>query len=273
MIASQSFGVGATTVLLAISGEAVPPGEALWWAGLAGISGIVGLAFFYRALSGGKMALIAPIAGVVGAALPAAVALLTGDHLSGGRLAGLVAALLAIACISVPAGDARRHATLGPIDLALALLAGAGFAAFFLCLDRSAAEGGDAWWPLLAVRVVGLSALIASVVVVAAVGRAGSFTGRVDDVVGWSRLRAPGGPSLGAVLPLFVIAGLGDQGGNVFFLFANQHDALSVAVVMSSLYPVVTVLWAAALLHERLSRLQVAGVALAALAAGLIALG
>jgi drug/metabolite transporter (DMT)-like permease len=273
MIASQAFGVGATTVLLTISGEAVPAAEALWWAGLAGIAGIVGLAFFYRALSSGRMALIAPIAGVVGAALPAAVGLLTGDHLSGARLAGLVAALLAIAFISVPAGEARGHARLGPVDLVLALLAGAGFAAFFLCLDRSAAEGGEAWWPLLAVRLVGLSALITSVVVLAAVGRAGSFTTRVDRILGWSRLRGPDGPSLGAVLPLFVIAGVGDQGGNVFFLFANQQDVLSVAVVMSSLYPVVTVLWAAALLHERLSRLQVAGVALAALAAGLIALG
>ena len=74
-------------------------------------------------------------------------------------------------------------------------------------------------------------------------------------------------------MPLFLIAGVGDQGGNVFFLFANQNDALSVAVVMSSLYPVVTALWAALLLHERLSRLQVTGVALAAVAAGLIALG
>lgn len=273
MIASQAFGVGATTVLLATSNEAAPPTEALWWAGLAGICGIVGLAFFYRALSGGRMALIAPIAGVVGAAVPAAVALLTGDHLSGARLAGLIAALLAIAFISVPTGEARGHAALGPIDLALALLAGVGFAAFFLCLDRSAAEGGEAFWPLLAVRLIGLATLLTSVVVVAAVGRAGSFGGRVDRVLGWSRLRAPGGPSLGTILPLFAIAGLGDQGGNVFFLFANQHDALSVAVVMSSLYPIVTVLWAAALLHERLSRLQVAGVALAALAAGLIALG
>ena len=273
MIASQAFGIGATTVFLAVSGEAAPPAEALWWAGIAGICGIVGLAFFYRALSSGKMALIAPIAGVVGAALPAAVGLLAGDHLSGARLAGLVAALLAIAFISVPAGEARGRSTIEPVDLALALLAGLGFAAFFLCLDRSAAEGAQAWWPLLAVRLVGLTALLTSIVALAAVGRAGSFNGRVDRILGWSRLRAPGGPSLRMVLPLFVVAGLGDQGGNVFFLLANQNDALSVAVVMASLYPVVTVLWAAALLHERLSGLQIAGVALAAAAAGLIALG
>src|SRR5262249_9125996 len=134
MIASQVFGVGATTILLLFSGEAMPGGSALVWAGAAGLAGMFGLAFFYRALSGGAMALIAPIPGVVGAALPAAVALLSGDHLSAARLAGLAAGLLAIAFISVPASSAR-HVRISGREVALALLAGIGFAAFFLCLD------------------------------------------------------------------------------------------------------------------------------------------
>jgi drug/metabolite transporter (DMT)-like permease len=187
-------------------------------------------------------------------------------------LAGLAAGLLAIACISVPASSAR-HARISVPELALALLAGVGFAAFFLCLDRSAAEGGEAWWPLLTVRVVGLSAVLVAILVIAGIRHSGSIGARLDGVVGWTHLRNRTNPTARGVLPLFLIAGLGDQGGNVFFLFANQNDALSVAVVMSSLYPVVTALWAALLLHERLSRLQVTGVGLAALAAGLIALG
>ena len=273
MIASQAFGVGATTILLLISGEAAPGAEALLWAGAAGICGMFGLAFFYRALSGGTMALIAPIAGVVGAALPAAIALLTGDHLGAVRLAGLAAGLLAIAFISVPSRSERKGASIPAGDLGLALLAGVGFAAFFLCLDRSASEGGEAWWPLLTVRVVGLAAVLLAIGAIAAARQSGSARTRLDGVVGWTHLRQRTNPSALAVLPLFLVAGLGDQGGNVFFIFANQHDALSVAVVMSSLYPVVTALWAAFLLHERLSRLQVAGVALAAVAAGLIAVG
>jgi drug/metabolite transporter (DMT)-like permease len=273
MIASQAFGVGATAILLLISGEAMPGAEALAWASVAGVSGMFGLAFFYRALSGGSMALIAPVAGVVGAALPAAVGLLSGEHLSPARLAGLAAALLAIAFISVRPRTARRHASINPTELGLALLAGLGFAAFFLCLDRSATEGGEAWWPLMTVRVVGLATVLLAIAAIAAFRQTGPAGARLDGVVGWSRLRNRRQPSMAAVVPLFLIAGLGDQGGNVFFIFANQHDALSVAVVMSSLYPVVTAVWAAALLHERLSRLQVAGVGLAAVAAGLIALG
>jgi len=272
MIASQAFGVLATLILLMLSGETMPGAEALAWAGLAGVAGMFGLAFFYRALSGGTMALIAPVAGVVGAALPAGLALLTGEHVGAVRLAGLAAALLAIAFISLPARS-ETHARISGRDLGLALLAGVGFAAFFLTLDRSTAEGGDAWWPLLTVRLASLATVLLAILALAAVTQSGSFGARIEGVVGWQRLRRRTQPSMRAVIPLFLIAGLGDQGGNVFFLFANQHDALSVAVVMSSLYPIVTALWAAGLLHERLSRLQIGGVALAGVAAGLIALG
>jgi drug/metabolite transporter (DMT)-like permease len=272
MIASQTFGVGATTILLLVSGEALPGAESLAWAGLAGVCGMFGLAFFYRALSGGTMALIAPVAGVVGAAVPAGLALLTGEHVSPLRLAGLAAALLAIAFIAVPARS-TTHASIGGRDLGLALLAGGGFAAFFLCLDRSTAAGGAAWWPLLTVRLASLATVLLGILAIAAVRQSGPFGARIEGVVGWRRLKSRKQPSMAAVIPLFLVAGLGDQGGNMFFLFANEHDALSVAVVMSSLYPIVTALWAAGLLHERLSRLQVTGVALAAVAAGLIAAG
>jgi len=56
---------------------------------------------------------------------------------------------------------------------------------------------------------------------------------------------------------------LADLGGNAFFLLAKETDALSVAVVLSSLYPVVTTILAAIFLHERLRPTQIAGVALA----------
>jgi drug/metabolite transporter (DMT)-like permease len=73
-----------------------------------------------------------------------------------------------------------------------------------------------------------------------------------------------------SVLPLFALAGLGDLGGNAFFIFANALDALPVAVVLSSLYPVVTTVLAALVLHERLRPLQLLGIGLAVLAVVLI---
>ncbi|MBA3852489.1 MAG: EamA family transporter, partial [Chloroflexi bacterium] len=68
-------------------------------------------------------------------------------------------------------------------------------------------------------------------------------------------------------------SGLGDLGGNLFFLLANAAGSLAVAVVLSSLYPVVTALLARVFLHERLSRLRLLGVSAAIGGVLLIAVG
>ena len=73
-----------------------------------------------------------------------------------------------------------------------------------------------------------------------------------------------------SVIALVVVAGAGDLGGNVFYVLAVGADALSVAVVLASLYPIVTTILAAVFLHERLGRLQVAGVLLATLSVPLL---
>ena len=67
-----------------------------------------------------------------------------------------------------------------------------------------------------------------------------------------------------------VVAGAGDMGGNFFFVLANNSDALSVAVVLSSLYPIVTTILAAVVLRERLRPVQIAGVVLATLSVPLL---
>jgi drug/metabolite transporter (DMT)-like permease len=276
MLVGQSVGAVAGALIVVVSGEAPPAALELAWAALAGIAGLGGLYCFYRALSGGTMALIAPLAGVIGAAVPAAVAVIGGEQLSAIRLVGLVGALTAIVLISLPSGlrSAERVWHLGRNDLLLTVLAGLGFAGFFLFLDRSTVSGAT-WWPLLTVRLVGLAVLCGTVIVVVGLMR-GSLRERVSSLLGLNQLTArAGGTTAGllVVTPVFVLGGAGDLGGNVFFLFANQHDALAVAVVLSSLYPIVTAVLAAALLGERLGRLQVAGVVLAVVAAALIGVG
>ena len=96
-----------------------------------------------------------------------------------------------------------------------------------------------------------------------------TFRSRAGSVLGVDRLRASG-RSMAGVLPLFVITGVGDMGGNAFFLLAREADAFSVAVVLSSLYPVVTTVLATLILRERLRPMQVLGVALAALSIPLL---
>jgi drug/metabolite transporter (DMT)-like permease len=60
--------------------------------------------------------------------------------------------------------------------------------------------------------------------------------------------------------------------GNAFFVLANAQGALSVAVVLSSLYPVTTILLARIILHERLRGGQLVGVAAALAGVVLIAI-
>jgi drug/metabolite transporter (DMT)-like permease len=97
----------------------------------------------------------------------------------------------------------------------------------------------------------------------------GSWRDRTVNALGIDRFRRTGHTFVGA-LPLFLIAGAGDMGGNFFFVLANNSDALSVAVVLSSLYPIVTTILAAVVLRERLRPVQIAGVVLATLSVPLL---
>lgn len=236
---------------LALGGPTPPP-EAIAWAVAAGLGGTLGLGAFFVALARAPMGLVAPVAAVVAAGLPAAVGIAGGDALPFHRAVGLLLAIVAVALVSLTA-DASRGGSVAPGGgLLLAAVAGVGFAAFYLLIARASdvAAGASAFWLLVPVRATGISAITLVFLV-----------------------RRPGVPALPrAALPILVLSGIGDVGGNLFFLLAQGSLPLSVAAVLSSLYPVVTVLLAAAVLHERLARVQLAGVAAAFAALVLIPL-
>ncbi len=273
LLAAQVIGLGATFLILLPSGEAPPPPAAVAWAAAAGLSGIVGLGAFYLALSRGTMGLIAPLAALIGAALPAVVAIAGGEDVGTVRLAGIGLGLVAVVLISLPGGERtaaeRRAVRVDVAELPLVAVSGLGFAGFYIFLDRSVAAGAETYWPILFVRIVGTTVAVLMVAVLLGRRREQPLSQRVGRLFGWSRLRALPAGGLAAV-PLFVLAGLGDLGGNIFFVLANAADAFAVAVVLSSLYPVVTTILAALLLRERLRPLQIGGIALAVLAVVLI---
>jgi drug/metabolite transporter (DMT)-like permease len=241
----------------------MPGTEALLWAAAAGVSGSVGLGAFYLALSRGTMGLVAPLTALIAAAVPALVGIAGGDQTGPLVLAGMGSALAAVVLIAMP--DRTPGTPALPTfhgsrlrEWLLIVLGGLGFAGFFLFIDASHAAGGDVWWPLVMVKVAGTLGVGLVLVGLVAVGR--------PPLAQRQRLGR-------AALLMGVLAGIGDLGGNLFFVLASDVGELAIVVVISSLYPVSTALLARAFLHERLGPLRTAGVALAVGGVVLIGLG
>ena len=272
MLASQGIGFVATTLILVFTAEPISSSDSLVWAAFAGVSGVAGLFFFYLALARGTMGIVAPLAALIGAGLPVLLAIVGGESVALPRLLGIALALVAVVLISLPArsrgASERRAVKLDIAELPIVLLSGLGFAGFFIGIDRATSSGGM-WWPLTVVRVCGIAMVVGGIAFAAWRLGAGTWRGRFGNVLGVDRFRASGRTFVGA-LPLFLIAGAGDMGGNAFFVLARGADAFSVAVVLASLYPIVTTVLAAIVLHERLRPVQLAGVALATLSVPLL---
>jgi uncharacterized membrane protein len=260
VLGGQAVGLLLSLVLLTLSAEARPGAEALGWSAVAGVSGASGLFAFYLALSRGAMGLVAPLTALIAAAIPAMVGLVRGDGATVLVLVGMVMALVAVVVISLPGRSVGaaglpqgRGARLR--EWLLIILAGLGFAGFFLAIDASHHAGGAVWWPLFAVKVGGTGVALSVVIVLLVLRRAPPLR------IGL------------AALMMAALSGVGDLGGNLFFVMASDIGDLAVVVVLSSLYPVGTAIMARVFLHERLGRVRLAGVGLAIGAVALIGFG
>jgi drug/metabolite transporter (DMT)-like permease len=233
-----------------LRGEGPPKLDAVA-AGLgAGVFGITALMAFYRALAIGTMSIVAPIAST-GVALPVLVGLATGDEPGLMRSVGLAAAVVGVVLASreddqAQAADPRLQRQ----SIVLAIAAGLGFGMYFVLAEISSRS--DVGWALL------LSRTAATPFVVAFALLALSRGGRL--------LR-------GREVAVVMAIGLLDLGANVLYNTATTIGELSTVAVASSLYPVTTVLLAAALLGERVRGVQRTGVVIALCGVVLIAGG
>ncbi len=213
---------------------------------LAGLGGGAGLAAFYKALSLGTMSIVSPVT-ACGAVVPFSISIATGER--PGTVA-VVGAALAIGGAALASAEERRSEVpdrARAITLAIVAAIALGLFTYFLGLGS---REGSALSTLAGARVGSLALLL-----VLALGRRESL--RISQK--W-------------LLPI-VAVGLCDVGANALFAVASRHGLLSLVSVLGSLYPVATLFLAFALLGERLSRVQLAGVAtalvgVAALSAG-----
>ncbi len=217
-----------------------PNRTSIVWALAAGMSGGFSLAIFYRALAAGQMGLTAPIAALLGAAIPTLADIALEGAPSRWSIAGFALAIVAIWLITRPDPQGQNDEAGHPKGVAAAALAGVGFAGFYLCVHQ--ASGSPSW--------------------IAMITRIGSFTATAVAV---AVTRAPLILDRPAAA-LGMLAGFLDISGSALFIYASQHGRLDEAVVITSLYPAVTVLFARLVLKEHFSRWKFIGL-LAALAA------
>jgi drug/metabolite transporter (DMT)-like permease len=229
---AQVGGLLSIALAVAIRGQG-PAGWAVLFAILASLGGMLGLFAYYRGMQAGAMSVIAPIAGI-SAIVPVVFGIATGDSPSVPQIAGIACALVGVGLASIEHQDGSRRVAAG---VGLALLAAVGFGFYFPWMH--AAGKVDFWWASLVFRATALLLLAA---IVAA--RHTPLKLRPRDLV------------------IVFAVGIGDTLGNVFFAASSSHGLVSLTSVLASLYPVVTVLLAASVLHERVARMQKAGIVL-----------
>lgn len=236
----------AASVVVACFAAHGPTARELWWGTVSGVGSAAGTMALYAGLARGQMAVTATLSAVLAAVVPAIVGIVLGDRLTPGACAGIVIAVPAIALVSwhssAPDPEAIRA------GVGYGIMAGFAFALLFIALDRAGTRAGA--WPLVPGQALAVT-LVAP--------------------FAWRQSNAAGRLSARAV-QLAAAAGVLGGVANVLFLAATGHGQLAIVAVLTSLYPAFTIVLARALLRERWSRVQGAGLIAAAAAIVLVSI-
>ncbi|WP_010202954.1 EamA family transporter [Salinibacterium sp. PAMC 21357] len=257
--------VFATLALLAVMPFVVVRWEtgALIWGAAAGVSAILGLLAFYAALADGPMSLVAPLIAVVGAVVPVAFAVVTGEQLPVQAWVAIALALVSALLVSVTRSDAAVRVR--PRTVVVGVISGISLGTALISLDRSPASAG------LATAIVEIAVGLTVMLIVLAATRTSAsvrrFFAQFDH-------QPEGGPvvSVGRARVLAATGGVLVGASNAFILFALQSGSLAVVSVLVSLYPLATIVLARFTLHERVTPFQLVGMGLALVASVMLAL-
>jgi drug/metabolite transporter (DMT)-like permease len=244
VLALSAFsGILLLLVLAMLKGESLPSPTSALWAILAGVMGAVGMAALYRVLSSGHMASAAPTAAAIGAALPVAFNIWIEGLPTTAQLIGFALAFLGIGLTSQISfsnrGEFRQ-------SFVLTVGAGVGFGCFFILIAQ--VERGLVFTPLIIARSIAFCLALLL-------------------------LRVRHLPLISLTLNrTALVAGVLDAAGTAFYMLAKQFTRLDIAAMLTSLYPVITVLLAYLVLKETVTRAQWLGVGVCLTAIVLITL-
>jgi drug/metabolite transporter (DMT)-like permease len=244
---SQAFGLLIGIIIILISSSWLQPN--LNWNGYflpgvcAGLLGFIGLVAFYSGLATGRMGVVAPIS-ALSVLIPLTIAFINGEKPTQSQMIGMGIALTGAVFASGP--ELKGGFAVKPILFAVIAAFGFGSAVAFIAK-------GSATSAIMTMTTMRLATFVVALFLFARFRTLGGF--KKQDV------------------PILVGIGGADFIANLLLGVATTKGLVSLAVVLGSLYPIVTVLLAFKLLHERLHRIQYVGVGFAIAGVAIISLG
>ena len=243
---SQAFGLLIGITIILISSSWLRPN--LSWDGYflsgvcAGLLGFIGLVAFYSGLATGRMGVVAPIS-ALSVLIPLTIAFINGEKPSSAQLLGMGIALTGAVFASGP--ELKGGLAVKPIVFAVIAAFGFGAAVAFIAK-------GSAISAIMTMTTMRFSTFIVALFLFARFRTLGGF--KKKDI------------------PILVGIGGADFIANLLLGVATTKGLVSLAVVLGSLYPIVTALLAFKILHERLHKIQYIGVGLAIAGVAVISL-
>ena len=243
---SQAFGLLIGITIILISSSWLRPN--LSWDGYflsgvcAGLLGFLGLIAFYTGLATGRMGVVAPIS-ALSVLIPLTIAFINGEKPSSTQLLGMSIALTGAVFASGP--ELKGGLAVKPI--VLAVIAAFGFGTAIAFIARGSASSA-----IMTMTTMRFSTFIVALFLFARFRTTGGF--KKKD------------------LPVLVGIGAADFIANLLLGVATTKGLVSLAVVLGSLYPIVTALLAFKILHERLHKIQYVGIGFAIAGVAVISL-
>ena len=223
------------SVIAIVSGDLAFDSTVVIWGAVAGVSCSIGIVLLYRGLATGPMGVVAPIAST-SVLVPVVAGFLRGE--SPGPLQSFGIACAVIGVILAGGPHIRDFRTGGHRPILLALGAALGIGISLLAVANGSEH--SAYSTLLIMRVVYPVVLIGAVLAT----------------------RAPRRPAT-SVFPMIAVSGVGDVLAVTFYGVATQTGSLPVVAALASMFPVMTLVLARQVHHERLEREQWIGAAFA----------
>jgi len=199
----------------------------------AGISGYLGLICLYAGLSTGRMGVVSPIS-ALSAIIPLGYAIYNGDRLSTITTIGVVMALMGAFCASGP--ELNKGLPIKPLVLAFGAMLGFGIALIFMSIGSKSSA-------LMTMTTMRATTALFTIAVAIRFRSVGKFS-KIE-------------------YPTLLFIGSADFLANLLLGIACTKGLVSLAMVLGSLYPIITVVMAFKFLHERLHKVQYVGVAFA----------